>query len=261
MTIIEKDSKNKLIVNDLENMGVITNEVPDICFQLYNEKGNVNANEIFYINEYFYEIKGCTYFKDTNNNKVVVYDNFLVSFLYNKEVDNNKQFCVGVRDPSKEKLPFVFSLKLGSTKRSNYNYLIDAPQIPGLTYHHVLFKDEIAVFRGTTNENSNIINYSMKQILGFSDMYFDTCLNYPECTYNGEKLKNTKNVYSSSRVSVYNYKLKDEEKRKISPVNSFQPMMIVKCNEGQNKQSNSPMNVAAEITLFILFVNISFPLY
>jgi ssDNA-binding Zn-finger/Zn-ribbon topoisomerase 1 len=116
---------------------------------------------------------------------------------------------------------------------------MEDPQIPGLAYHHVLFKDEIAVFRGTTNEKSNIINYSMKQILGFSDMYVVECSNYPECTFNGEKLKNMKNVYSSSRVSVYNYNLKDkEQKGKITALSSFQPVMIVKCNEGQYKKSN-----------------------
>ena len=239
-TIIEKTSKNKLIVNDLENMGIITNEISEICFQLYNE--NANANEIIYINEYFYELKGYTYFKDSNNQKdsqTRVYDNFLVSFLTNKDIDNKKQFCVSAIDPLKEKLPFVFNLKLGSNKRSNYNKLMDAPLIPGLNYHHVLFKDEIAVFRGTTNKNSNIINYSMKQILGFSDMFFDKCINYPECLYNEDKLKNIKNIYSSSRVSVYNYNLKDEEKKNnITALSRIQPMMIVKCNEGQNKQSN-----------------------
>ena len=242
MAIFENKSKNKLVVNDLEYMGIISNEVSDICFQLYNENANTNENEIIYINEHFYEMMGYTYFKNSNNEKGPekdVYDNFFFTAFLNKDFDYNTQLCVGVGDPSKQKLPYVFSLKLGSNKRSNYNKLMEDPQIPGLAYHHVLFKDEIAIFRGTTNEKSNIINYSMKQILGFSDMYVVECSNYPECNFNGEKLKNMKNVYSSSRISVYNYNLKDkEQKPKITALSSFQPVMIVKCNEGQYKNNN-----------------------
>ena len=243
MSIFENKSQNKLIVNDLEYMGIISNELSDICFQIYNENANSNenANEIIYVNEHFYEQMGYTYIKNSSNEKPFetgVYDNFFFTAFPNKDFDYNSQLCFGVGEPSKQILPYVFSVKLGSNKRSNYNKLMEDPQIPGLTYQHILFKDEIAVFHGTTNEKSNIINYSMKQIMGFSDMYVDECTNYPDCTFNEDKLKNMKNVYSSSRVSAYNYNLKGKEQNhKVTALSSFQPMMIVKCNEGQFKNN------------------------
>lgn len=237
MTIIDNNSQNKLVVNDLETIGVITKEVDNICFQLYYE-GSTKENEVIYMNEYFYEMYGQTYFKDGNNQYSgnSIYESYAVTILTSKDFSNNKQFCVSVFDP--QKLPYVFNLKLASNKRSNYNKLMEVPQIPGITYHQVLYKGEIGIFRGSsTYEDSNIINYGMKQIFGFSEMYFDKCTNYPNCTYNENELKNITNVYSSSRVSVYNYNLEDEIPKKTnSPIGSFQPLMIVKCNEGQDSQ-------------------------
>jgi ssDNA-binding Zn-finger/Zn-ribbon topoisomerase 1 len=163
----------------------------------------------------------------------------LFTIIPDIDINQKWQFCVGLAVPKSQKLPIVFSVKMASNKRTKYNNLIEPPQIPGLTYYHLLFKGEIAAFRSSiTKEESNIINYGMKQILGFSDMYFDKCINYPDCSFNEEKLKTIKNVYSSSRVSAYNYNLKDEEKKQMISMNNNQPMMIVKCNEGQFKQNS-----------------------
>ena len=61
-------------------------------------------------------------------------------------------------------------------------------------------------------------------------MLFDNCTTFPDCHYTEDKLNGIIDPHHSNRMSVYSYYLK--EKKEVTPISAFQPLLIVKCRGG-----------------------------
>ena len=242
----------ELKLNDLEVMGVLTNDLREICFPFEKGKDNVNENDLVYINGLVFTKKIKTYYKENGNivefTEKKINDGIIIEAIYSEDYKSQKQYCVSFmkEDYSKD---IVFSLQLSSNKHMKYNQLIYPPQLPGIIYPHLLQKNETAVFQGMKpTEGASEINYNMKSIMGFPDMLFEKCNTFPECYYNDSKLDVIIDPHHSNRMSVYSFYLKDE--KPITPISSFQPLMIVKCKEGQTEKDKKSSFCIFETAIF-----------
>jgi hypothetical protein len=93
------------------------------------------------------------------------------------------------------------------------------------------------------------MNFNMKARKGFPDMYFDRCLNYPNCKYDKNSIY-TANPHHSNRMTVYSFYLKDEEEKDYTTISSFQPVMVVQCVKGDEKEIEESRFCQFETSVF-----------
>jgi len=241
-----------LKVNDLEVMAVLTNELKEICFPLDQSPDINNENDVVYINGLAFTKKIQTYYKNDFNidefSIKKITDGIIVEGIYFQDYKSNKKYCASFTKGDNSS-SVVFSLQLSSNKHINYSQLIYPPQIPGVIYPHFLVTNETAFFQGMKPKpNAKEINFNMKSIMGFPDMLFDNCNTYPDCSYSNEKLDTIIDPHHSNRMSVYSFYLKDE--KEITPISSFQPLMIVKCKEGRTDKDKHTGFCIFETSIF-----------
>ena len=234
-------SKKQLRINDLEIIGSVSKDLREMCFPIQKRKEIKDENDIIYINGLVFTKKAQTYYKengvkDQNSIKQIT-DGIIVQGIYYEDYKSNKTYCISYLDSDK-KDSLIFSLQLTSNKYNNYNQIIYPPQIPGVIYPHFLLKGEIAIFQGMKpTKGAAEINYNMKLIMGFPDMRFDKCQTYPDCFYDDKKVETIIDPHHSNRMTVYSFYLKDE--KEITPISAFQPLMIVKCEEGKTEREKA----------------------
>ena len=164
------------------------------------------------------------------------------------EIINQKKYCISFLEGDK-KDHAIFSLQLSSNKYNFYSQFVYPPQFSGVIYPHFLFKNEIAVFRGMKpKQGASEINFNIKALMGFPDMLFDNCTNYPNCKYDDNKLQEINHPHHSNRMSVFSFYLK--EAKEITPISQFQPLMIVKCREGPKYKNKTSDYCIFETTIF-----------
>ena len=235
--VVDGGKSKELKVNDLETFGYLKKGIiEEMCFPI--EKSGIlkEANDMVYITGLLYTKIAKIYFKDEYNVKSgerQILDGNIIEISFYDEIKGNS-FCISIinNEDLYNANEVVFSLQLVSHKYNNYNQFLYQPQLPGMIYPHILLKDEIAVFTGmNSHSDTKEINYNMKSITGFPKMYFYYCEEYPNCIYDDEKkIMPT----SSNRMTVYNIYIDDIKKKQkeINPINSYQPILIVNCTEG-----------------------------
>ena len=244
-----KESSENLKINDFEIIGLLTKDNDEICFpidQNYNSGNNNNLR----INGNIFTKKAKSYFKDSGNefqtkkiengfiDEHVPIDKYSegksISFCLSHLLDNEKSFV-------------IFSLQL-IVNNNDYSQLIHSPQIPGIIYYHYLNKGEISVFQGMTpNKDSKEINFNMKSIEGFPELFFDECQDFPNCIYDSNKLTYSSKPHISNRMTFYSFYLKDLNKD-FTPITSYQPLIIVKCKD--TEEENLSDNCIFETSIF-----------
>ena len=241
-TEIKNSAANELQINDLEIMGILTEENKEICFPIKRSKYITNETELMYINGLVYTKKARTYFKYSNmelpnTDKNILDGSILELSALNQMID--KSYCISYLKDTKIFNEVIFTLQISSYRNAFYNQLIYPPLIPGVIYPHYLLKDEIAVFQGLRpRTDAQEINFNMKSIKGFPDMFFHNCTTYPHCSYNNTKIFDITDPHQSNRMSVYSYYLKGNNKN-ITSIGTFQPLMIVQCKEGQTERERN----------------------
>ena len=231
---------NKLQINDLETMGILTEDNKEICFPIKSSNLINNGSELIYINGLVYTKKARTFFKrlnteEPNTNKNIKDGSILELSNYDQIVD--RSYCISYMEGVKSFNEVVFTLQLSSYSHAFYNQLIYPPLIPGVIYPHYLLKDEIAVYQGLRpRDDAQEINFNMKSIKGFPDMFFHNCTTYPHCKYDDKNVFEITDPHQSNRMSVYSYYLKGQN---VSSIGAFQPLMVVQCKEGQTEREKN----------------------
>ena len=229
-----KSSEN-LKVNDLEIMGLLTADNEEICFPIDLSENNINLR----INGNIYTKKAISFFK-INEEKIQIKkieNGFIdVNIPIDKYSEGqNLEFCLSHLVDNNDSY-IVFSIQLILNNKNDYIQLLNSPQIPGFIYYHYLNKGEIAVFQGMNpNKDANEINFNMKSIEGFPELFFDECQDFPNCFYDSKNLKYSFKPHLSNRMIFYNFYLEDLNKE-FTPITSYQPLIIVNCknNEEEN---------------------------
>ena len=252
-TEIKNNEANELHINDLEIMGILTEDNKEICFPIKENKYIKNESELIYINGLVYTKKARTYFKYLNteapNTEKTIQDGSILE-LSNLNQILYRSYCISYKKDTKIYNEVVFTLQLSSYRHIFYTQLIYPPLIPGVIYPHYLLKDEIAVYQGLRpRSDAQEINFNMKSIKGFPDMFFHNCTTYPHCRYNDTKVFDITDPHQSNRMSVYSYYLKGQNKN-ISSIGAFQPLMIVQCKEGQTEKEKNTGYCIFETAIF-----------
>jgi len=235
--VVEEGKSKELKINDLETFGYLKKGViEEMCFPI--EKSGIikEVNDMVYITGLIYTKIAKIYYKDENNGKSgerEILDGNIIEINFYDEI-KGKSFCVSLinNEDLYNANEVVFSLQLVTHKYNNYNQFIYQPQLPGVIYPHILLKGEVAVFTGMNSHNdTKEINYNMKSITGFPKMYFYYCETYPNCIYDNEKRIMPTDL---NRMTVYNIYMDDIKKKQkeINPINSYQPILIVNCTDG-----------------------------
>ena len=250
---IENDVTRELEVNNLEVMGILTEEDKEICFP-FKENQTSYDRDLLRLNGNIFTKKAYTYFKkdgkeitDDATNRTVE-DGLIQNLVYPFGM-KDKLFCIKHHPKSVVK-DLVFSIQLTSPTLFKYNQFIYPPHLPGVIYTHYLVQGETAIIQGMKpKDGAREMNFNMKARKGFPDMYFDRCLNYPNCQYD-KNSKYTANPHHSNRMTVYSFYLKDEEEKDYSTISSFQPVMVVNCVEGDQKEIEESRFCQFETSVF-----------
>ena len=250
---IENDVTRELEVNNLEVMGILTEEDKEICFP-FKENQTIYDRDLLRLNGNIFTKKAYTYFKkdgkeitDDATNRTVE-DGLIQNLVYPFGM-KDKLFCIKHHPKSVVK-DLVFSIQLTSPTLFKYNQFIYPPHLPGVIYTHYLVQGETAIIQGMKpKDGAREMNFNMKARKGFPDMYFDRCLNYPNCQYD-KNSKYTANPHHSNRMTVYSFYLKDEEEKDYTTISSFQPVMVVNCVEGDQKEIEESRFCQFETSVF-----------
>ena len=225
---VDKGESSQLKVNGLEIMLLLDSDLSEVCFPIEeSEKQVIRAS----INSLIYTKKAIFYLKDKE--KIEGTETQITNGVLSEPVvfSNSKiSICMKHHEYKNTDFGTILSLQLTSHEYENYNQFIYAPQIPGIIYEHILFKDQIALFRGTQpKSDSKEINYNMKAIKGFPDMLFShLCEDFPNCNYDVTDLPKLEDPGHSNRMTLYSFYL-NEETKKFNPIYAFQPLLVVNC--------------------------------
>ena len=234
---IEKDLGKELEINNLERMGMLTKNDEEICFPIKDDD-KLTETDVLRVNGNIYPNKAHTYMKINGiidrDSQINITSGIIQDLIYPFGLEKT-QFCIAHSNTDSLE-DIIFSIQLTSPELYKYNQFIFPPHLPGVIYTHYLVEGEIAVFQGgEPNNEAREINFNMKARKGFPNMYFDRCLDYPNCEYNKDS-DFYKKPYHANRMTVYSFYLNDEDE--YTTISPFQPVMVVHCVGGE-KEENS----------------------
>ena len=225
--LIDDGETEEIKTNNLEIMGMVDNDFPEMCFPFNKEGEKYKAR----VSGVVYTKKASYYFKNENN---IGQEKETKNGVINEPINVNEamSFCVKHFLYTKKTTPTIFSIQITSNEieKNNYSKFIYSPQLSGIIYGHILFYNEFAIFQGRRPKDGSLeINYNMKALKGFPDMFFaQTCTTFPDCEYIDEDFQSLVDPGHSNRMTLYNYYL-DSETNNFSPVSSNQPLLLVYC--------------------------------
>ena len=225
---VDNQKSNQLKINGLEVMLLLDSDFSEVCFPIEPSNELIKASisgqiytkkAIFYLKAKEEILKGT----ETNITNGILSEVLIIS-------EEKYSICMKHHEYKNTNFNTILSLQLTSHEYKNYNQFIYAPQISGIIYEHILFKNQIALFRGAQpRSDSKEINYNMKAINGFPDMLFSNlCDDFPNCNYDVTDLTNLEDPSHSNRMTLYSFYL-DEENRQFSPISGYQPLFVVNC--------------------------------
>ena len=257
---IEDYISQDLKLNDLEIMGILNNELDKVCFPLvveteileaFNETNIAQVNGIVYTKKASVftpfkgqegEVEGTTEISDG-----LIFEHIIID-------QKSRSFCITYRENDNKNKNIIFSLQFTSAAYKNYDQYIIPPQLPGVIYSHFLPKGAIGVYRGMkVEEGWKEINYNMKSLKGYPDMYFNRAIDFPAGQYKYQDLNNFDNPHHANRMSVYNFYLNDDKYEMFREFNSLtpqQPLIIVHCLKGDNQLEMSAKYCQFETSIF-----------
>ena len=247
---------NELKENSKEKIAILLSnsiEIKEICFPIKYEKeyGMEITGKI-------YTKKAKTYFKDQNGIQIdkteTIIENGILNDLNifgNSIYGERGQFCISNFESYNHSI--IFSIQMTSNKKISLIYPI---KIPGEIRRHYLFEGEIAIFYGLNpKETAKEVNFNVKMLKGFPEIYFDECYEFPNCKYNKDSLKELNNPFPSNNIAVYSFYIKDKieeniEYNNFNPISNFQPAMIVYCSKGEKQIFFGERNICQYETIY-----------
>ncbi len=198
-------------------------------------------------------IKVKSYFADQNgkiggdsaeeeiNNGIISVPNFAKALKVTTY--DNGLFCINYAGLK------IFSLQVA------YNqdlHMVYPPLYPGEIRRHILMQNQWAIFYGMKpDDDAKEANFNLKSLRGFPKMYIEEYSNFPHMSYTEDSFGKMVNPLPSNRITVYSFYLNEtEEYRNYNPISKFQPLMIVYCDEGGNKESLEGSFCEFETTYF-----------
>jgi hypothetical protein len=130
--------------------------------------------------------------------------------------------------------------------------MVYPPLYPGEIRRHILMQNQWAIFYGMKpDDDAKEANFNLKSLRGFPKMYIEEYSNFPHMSYTEDSFGKMVNPLPSNRITVYSFYLNEtEEYRNYNPISKFQPLMIVYCDEGGNKESLEGSFCEFETTYF-----------
>lgn len=147
------------------------------------------------------------------------------------ELEDCTQFCI---IPSMDSLYYI---QVNDVDNREKPHIFDY-QFKGFIYTHILSEGSSAYFSYRDTENFDLeMSYNMKVNSGYAKMYFITCKNYPNCSFDSEEeLKKTEDVKDWRRILGINlfhaHKNANISSPRIRPFHSLQKLMLVICEHG-----------------------------
>ena len=223
-----------LSLNNPKVYGYVTKseEVKEACYSLSEKTISFAENDIIFLSFKIYndiaEISFInTYFNQSDSE---VIKNGYVNYRIPGSYSSDLFFCIKPPNKTTEEFEIdqvIYSLRI--SKNRKFSSLSYNPQKLGEFYPRILEKGSIASFIGLPpNSKKGKIIYNMVGILGFPDMYFDTCTNYPLCLYDEKSLNDVKDPHNVNSMSSYTVQYDDS----ITPISPKQNTLIVKCTKG-----------------------------
>ena len=253
---ISNSESKTLRINDLEIMGILNDDLSQICFP-FNKDLSTSTHYLAQINGNVYSKKAIMFdiYNENERKHDHLIDNGLIyrHVIVGEDMERTK-FCITYDDSDDQSKELIFSLQLTCSTSENKNQYIFPPQLPGVIYSHFLPKGAIGVFRGMTPKaGAKEINFNVKAIKGFPDMKFDGALDFPEAQYDEDRIVNIRNPHHANRMTVFSFYLDDPKYADLKNYNSIsseQPLIIVECLEGVNAVEQQSLFCEFETSIF-----------
>ena len=122
----------------------------------------------------------------------------------------------------------IFSIQM--TNNNVTTSILNPPMVPGEINRHYLGLHQMAIFYGMKlSNNADEMNFNLKSLKGFPDMYYTECGTFPNCQYTEESIQKLTHPYPSNMVTVHSTYMSEMENKNFTPVTTSQPLMIVYC--------------------------------
>ena len=207
-------------------------EINKACYSIDENSVSNTENDIIFLSFKIYNDIAEMTFTNTymQQKESEVIKNGYVNYRIPGSYASDLLVCINPPNKTTEEFEIdkiVYNLRI--SKNRKYSSLSYNPQRLGEFYPRILEKSTIASFIGLPpNSQKGKIIYNMVGTIGFPDMYFDTCTNYPLCFYDEKSLSNVKDPHNVNSMSSYTIKYDSS----ITPISPKQNMLIVKCTKG-----------------------------
>ena len=236
ITVGSTTLKGKIAPNGLKenrNEMIVATQRNEVCFSIPYEA------KIMHITGEIYTFKAKGTFKNSIGEPIEINDEKIETQFKNGILSDFN--AIGILDNSFKTGYYcldepglkIFSIQMTCNVETQ---LVTAPMLPGDIRRHFLERGQIAIFYGTKPRmNTKEVNFNLKSLKGFPEMYYTECPTFPECHYTTDDLETSDDIeklYPSNRFSTYSFYMKDETNKDFSPISEVQPIMIVYCAEG-----------------------------
>ena len=218
---------NNLIINNPETKGLLLKAFSnEDCYEFIKDKTYENSKS-FYLTGIIHSKIAEIFYKNKNGEEIPNSVNIIRngSFIEAKEptIEDSNYFCIRfpTSDTDNYNINEIFySLQLTDPRQSEYKLGLYSPQIYGEQYPRILPEGEEFSYLGVPpNESSHQISIDMIAKLGFPDLYYRLCKNFPICSEYEEIDPKSINGHSTQKIQL--------EYR--SPMSPNQYLLYVKC--------------------------------
>ena len=216
---------NVLRSNGYQLTGLLKKRILDEECYLISDN-NIDQSKSSFIVALFYNKEGEISIKDEASNYIKQPETTTKGyFTYKYKPENNKKQYICISIPNDEIASLAYTLQLTQPiKQYGFSNLF-VPQSNGNIYPRILEKGSYAFFNGITlNSDSDEIIYNMVAEKGLPTMYISRCDNYPLCEFN-------ENSRSMIKINDINLKSSWHSGEKTSPIDAYQYVMFVKCED------------------------------
>ena len=225
-TVLYEGKKTKELKLNANEMTVASND--KVCLPI---KG---TNGLSFITGKIYTKRATTYFMENREtfSKTNIINGMIIDINAIKVSEEDQTFyCL---EPYNNDL-IIFSIQVTSDN-ADPTHVFLPPLLPGEIKRHILLKGQMAVFYGMKpNDDAYEVNFNIKSLKGFPEMYYDHCNTFPYCHYTKDLIQKLDHLYPSNMVTTYSFYR--DEVMSYNPISVTQPLMIVYCNEGGKKES------------------------
>ena len=236
-------SKQTLRINDYEVMGMLNSDLPKICFPLERKDASLK-NHSHYIKGIVFTQKSKSYFTQSGGQTTIGNEGKIMEEVTDT-LANDAQFCI--ENPSSSELVFMISSYVPGYNK--FLHIVGSPQIPGIIYPQKLAEKNILILQGMQPMfGAREVNYNMKSLTGHPDLRFDKCKTFPDCEYDDEKFASTEDPTHTNSMTVYSFYLNEE--KAYTTISAFQPLGLIKCDDGFIESGSNKELCSFETTIF-----------